>query len=91
MALTESNNILKIGDTAPDFSLQGIDGNTYSLESFSDKQGLLLIFMCNHCPYVIAKADVMNSLQEKFGDKVAIVGINSRLRAILTTAAAAWL
>lgn len=77
MALTESNNNLKIGDTAPDFSLQGIDGVTYSLETFASKQGLLVIFMCNHCPYVIAKTEAMNALQEKFGDTIAIVGINS--------------
>ena len=77
MAATESNNSLKVGDTAPDFSLTGIDGNTYTLESFTSKQGFLVIFMCNHCPYVIAKTAVMNVLQEKFGGTIAIVGINS--------------
>ena len=77
MALTESNNNLKVGDTAPDFSLQGIDGNMYALKDFTNKQGLLVIFMCNHCPYVIAKTEAMNTLQEKFGDTISIIGINS--------------
>jgi len=77
MALTESNKNLKIGDTAPDFSLQEIDGNMYTLKDFTTKQGRLVIFMCNHCPYVIAKTEVMDALQEKFGDTIAIIGINS--------------
>jgi len=77
MALTESQMKLNPGDKAPDFSLEGIDGKTYSLADFSGKEGLLVIFMCNHCPYVKAKVEDLNRLHEKFGDKVAIVGINS--------------
>jgi len=36
-----------------------------------------VIFMCNHCPYVLAKTDIMAKLHGKFKDKIAIVGINS--------------
>ena len=50
MVLTQSETELKIGDSAPSFSLQGIDGKTYSLADFSGKKALLIIFMCNHCP-----------------------------------------
>ena len=40
-------------------------------------EGLLLIFMCNHCPYVKAKIDTLVKLHQRYGDKIAIVGINS--------------
>jgi peroxiredoxin len=41
---------LAIGSPAPDFSLPGIDGNTYTLQSFKDAKVLVVVFMCNHCP-----------------------------------------
>ncbi len=41
---------LKIGAQAPDFSLKGTDGQTYTLQSFSDAKVLVVVFMCNHCP-----------------------------------------
>jgi peroxiredoxin len=41
---------LKIGDAAPDFSLLGVDGKTYSLASFKDDPFLIVIFLSNHCP-----------------------------------------
>jgi len=41
---------LKIGDTAPDFSLLGVDGKTYTLASFKDDPFLIVIFLSNHCP-----------------------------------------
>lgn len=77
MALTQSFQKLNRGDKAPDFSLKGVDGNTYSLADFQGKEGLLVVFMCNHCPYVKAKIDAMVQLHQKWGDRVALVGINS--------------
>jgi len=68
---------LKKGDRAPDFTLQGIDGNTYSLSSFQGKKGLLVVFMCNHCPYVKAKIGAIAELERKRGEDIAFVGINS--------------
>jgi peroxiredoxin len=41
---------LAIGAQAPDFSLEGTDGQTYSLQSFKDAKVLVVVFMCNHCP-----------------------------------------
>ena len=76
MALTESEQKLNAGDIAPDFSLKGTDGNIYSLSDFKGKP-LFIIFICNHCPYVKAKTDVISKLQEKFKDKINILGINS--------------
>ena len=42
---------LKIGDAAPDFSLKGVDGKTYSLADFSNAPVLMVIFLSDHCPY----------------------------------------
>jgi len=44
--------VCEFGWKARDFSLEGIDGKTYTLESVRGKNGTLVIFMCNHCPYV---------------------------------------
>ena len=77
MALTESQIKLNPGDEAPNFRLRGIDEKTYSLNDFEEVEGFLIIFMCNHCPYVKAKIDDINALYEKFNDKLAIIGINS--------------
>jgi thiol-disulfide isomerase/thioredoxin len=41
---------LAIGTAAPDFSLPGVDGKTYSLSSFKEAKILVIIFTCNHCP-----------------------------------------
>jgi thiol-disulfide isomerase/thioredoxin len=77
MVLTKSFEKLKRGDEAPDFSLRGVDGKTYALPDFTGKEGLLVIFMCNHCPYVKAKIDAIVQLYEKWGSKIAVIGINS--------------
>ena len=76
MVKLESVISLKTGDSAPEFNLKGIDDNMHSLNDYS-KKGLLVIFMCNHCPFVKAKIDAIKELQEKFKDDISIVGINS--------------
>jgi len=48
--------ICDFGWKAADFSLQGIDGKTYSLAEVAGPKGTLIVFMCNHCPYVRAIA-----------------------------------
>lgn len=76
MVLLKSDyEILKKGDKAPDFKLIGTDGKIYSLSSFKQKL-VLIIFMCNHCPYVLAKMDEINNLSSEFKGKVAVIGIN---------------
>ena len=77
MVLLESKITLKTGDSAPDFSLKGIDDQIHSLGSYAQSKGLLIIFMCNHCPYVKAKIDAIKQIHEKFNEKIALVGINS--------------
>jgi peroxiredoxin len=67
-----------LGAKAPPFSLPATDGVTYSLDSFRTHQALLVIFMCNHCPYVIAVYERLNRLAQEFGPKgLAVIGINS--------------
>jgi len=77
MVLLESKITLKTGDNAPDFSLKGIDDEMHSLDSYTGNKGLLIIFMCNHCPYVKAKVDAIKQIHEKFNESIALVGINS--------------
>ncbi|HSA97617.1 MAG TPA: thioredoxin family protein [Candidatus Nitrosotenuis sp.] len=77
MVVMESKVALKAGDAAPGFELVGIDDKKYSLSSFGDYEALLVVFMCNHCPYVRAKVDAINEIQSKFKGRVAVVGINS--------------
>jgi len=79
MVLTPSQyNKLKKGDAAPGFSLQGTDEKTYTLDSFSGKKALLIVFMCNHCPYVKPKMDFLNQLQKTYAEQgLQVVGINA--------------
>ena len=76
MAKLESVISLKTGDNAPEFSLKGVDDKMHSLNDYS-KKGLLVIFMCNHCPFVKAKIEAIKELHGKFKDDISIVGINS--------------
>ena len=78
MVLLKSLEKLKTGDKAPNFNLKSIDGKTYSLNNLKNAKALLIIFMCNHCPYVKAKQRIIIDLQAKYKDKgLVIVGINS--------------
>lgn len=69
---------LQIGEEAPDFSLCGTDGKSYSLADFADAKILVVVFTCNHCPFVVGSEDRMLELYNDYADKgVAMVGINS--------------
>ncbi|MBM4175201.1 MAG: thioredoxin family protein [Ignavibacteria bacterium] len=68
---------LKIGSKAPNFELLGIDDKHHSLESFSSKKLLCIIFSCNHCPYVKAYEGRMIDIQMDFEKDLFIVAINS--------------
>ena len=71
------SNMVPLGTLAHDFELEGTDGQTYSLESFADKEVIVIIFMCNHCPYVKAVIKRLIDLQNEFSDRgVQLVGIN---------------
>ena len=80
MAQTPSTMKMTVGDAAPDFSLPepgGTDGHAVSRADFAGKP-LLVIFMCNHCPFVIHLREELAAFANEYGPKgLAIVGINS--------------
>ncbi|MFN2309117.1 MAG: thioredoxin family protein [Gammaproteobacteria bacterium] len=49
--------VCDFGRPAPDFALPGVDGKVWTLESCRGPKGLLVMFICNHCPYVQAVLD----------------------------------
>lgn len=77
MAVTAST-MLSLGTSAPDFSLPDTEGNTVSLADFDESPALLVIFMCNHCPFVKHVLRNLVALIKDYQDRgVAVVGINS--------------
>jgi len=78
MVLTESQKKLQIDDKAPAFELVGVDDKIYALDDFVGSKAMLIVFMCNHCPYVKSKLNSILKLHDQFKSKgVAVVGINS--------------
>ncbi len=77
MALTPST-MLPLGTTAPDFKLPDTGGKIVSLADFKGHPALLVIFICNHCPYVIhLRAGLAQLAREYIPSNVGIVGISS--------------
>lgn len=73
-----ASTMLPLGTRAPDFSLPNVDGSTVSLADVSNGKGLLVIFMCNHCPFVIHLRSALAEFGSEFGSKgLSIVGISS--------------
>jgi thiol-disulfide isomerase/thioredoxin len=68
---------LATGTVAPDFSLPGIDGKTYTLQSFKEAKVLAVVFICNHCPTSQAYEDRLVKLTSDYAGKgVKVVAIN---------------
>jgi thiol-disulfide isomerase/thioredoxin len=68
---------LAIGSPAPEFTLPGVDGKTYTLASFSSAKVLVVIFTCNHCPTAQAYEGRLARLQADYSPKgVAVVAIS---------------
>lgn len=65
-----------LGTSIIDFSLVGISGKTYSIADFADKEVLVIVFTCNHCPYAKAAWPLLVDLEKKYRDRVAFVAIN---------------
>jgi len=73
----DEHKTLEIGAGAPDFSLPGVDGKTYTLASFKDAKVLAIVFMCNHCPTSQAYEDRVVKLTSDYAAKgVSVVAIN---------------
>ena len=67
-----------LGQTCPDFTLPAVDGKTYSLKDFSGASALVVMFICNHCPYVQAIEDRLIYLAQDLAQQnVAVVAICS--------------
>lgn len=79
MAFQPKNELLGFGATAPDFNLPGVDGRNHSLKEFKGKaKAVVIIFACNHCPYVQAYEDRMIQICRDFAEKgVPFLVINS--------------
>jgi peroxiredoxin len=73
MSETLSSFQLTPGDAAPDFSLPDADGKTVSRADVNGAQGLLVVFACNHCPFVVHLADSLG----EFAGEIAAIGVNT--------------
>jgi peroxiredoxin len=72
-----SPQVLKTGSRAPDFTLKGIDGMMHSLGDYKS-EATLVVFICNHCPYVKARISDIVALQSRFKpSELQVIGINS--------------
>lgn len=69
---------LKIGSTLPEFNLIGVDNKQYSNDYFTDYKILILIFSCNHCPYVQAYEERIKAIVFDYESKgIGLAAINS--------------
>jgi len=69
---------MEIGTKLPYFELKGCDLKTHSLVDVSDKSCILILFICNHCPYVVAYLDRINKLFRRYyEDNLGVLLINS--------------
>jgi peroxiredoxin len=72
-----SPQILNTGSRAPDFALKGVDNMMHSLQDYKSK-ATLVVFICNHCPYVKARIGDIVDLQNRFNaSELQVIGINS--------------
>jgi len=68
---------IKVGDRAPDFTLTGVDDKAHSLNDYRERK-VVVIFSCNHCPYVRAWEDRMIAIQADYLARgVQLIAINS--------------
>ncbi len=77
-----TSTMLELGTPAPDFSLPNMNpdvgGEVVSLADVQGHKALLVVFMCNHCPYVVHIRDVLTALVKEYQSKgLAMVGISA--------------
>lgn len=68
---------MQVGTPAIEFDLPGTDGKTYMLRYFHNKEILVIVFTCNHCPYAQAYESRIVSLARGFSKKAAFFAISS--------------
>ncbi len=72
-----AENGVGVGDRAPEFNLLNIDGSHVSLSDYDDAKGVVVIFSCNHCPYVVAYEDRMIELHNEYAPRgFPVIAIN---------------
>lgn len=72
-----ASTMLPVGTTAPTFALPNVDGSLVSLDQFSGKP-LLVIFMCNHCPFVIHLREALATFADEYmAQGLAVLGVSS--------------
>lgn len=77
MVLLHSKKI-EIGTPAPNFNLPSVDGQKYSLDSFKNKKATVVMFICNHCPYVqVVEARIVQLNRDYSPQGVQFFGICS--------------
>lgn len=77
MAVVESK-MIPLGTKAPHFKLPDFNGRFWSFEDFPQAKGYLIIFMCNHCPFVKFVQNKLAEIAKNYQDKgIAVFGINS--------------
>ena len=71
--------MLPLGTSAPSFALRDVvSGHVYSLDSFTGKAALLIMFLCRHCPYVQHVQDQLAKLGQDYADTgLGIIAISS--------------
>ena len=73
-----ASTMLPLGSQAPDFLLPNVDGQKLSLSDFQGKAGLLVVFMCNHCPFVLHLRTALAEFAREYLEQgLAIIGISS--------------
>ena len=72
------STMLPLKTKMPSFNLLGIDGGMYTNEIFDEKKGSLVMFICNHCPFVKhVNEEIVNLSNEIMGNDIGVIGINS--------------
>lgn len=78
MAEVPSTRILPLGSTAPEFELPDASGQLWTLDDVRGPRGLLVMFVCNHCPFVVHLAPALADFaRELDGQGIGVVAINS--------------
>ena len=78
MAEVPSTRALPLGSTAPEFELPDASGRVFTLDDIRGPRGLLVMFVCNHCPFVIHLAPALAAFaRELEGQGIGVVAINS--------------
>ena len=73
-----NSTMLPLGSKAPEFSLSNVQGKRVALSDFPDAMGLVIVFMCNHCPYVKhIRAGLAQLARDYLPRGVTVIGINS--------------